>query len=148
MSGLRRRTFILGGLATVGAISLPAAASARSSIVAAPPTSRAYPFTLGVASGEPAPDSVVLWTRLAPSPTNADGQGGMPNADTVVDWQVSNNERFSSLVASGSVMASFAAAHSVHIVAGGLAPDAEYYYRFRLRGVAGRLPAPVCPVQD
>ena len=31
----------------------------------------AYPFTLGVASGDPLPDGVVLWTRLAPEPLEA-----------------------------------------------------------------------------
>ena len=93
-----------------------------------------YPFKLGVASGEPAPDSVVLWTRLAPAPLNADGQGGMANADVAVDWQVSTTDRFTSLVASGTVTARYADAHSVHVVAGGLAPDADYYYRFRAQG--------------
>jgi len=36
---------------------------------------REYPFTLGVASGDPVPDGVVLWTRLAPDPLRG---GGMP----------------------------------------------------------------------
>src|SRR6185312_12270348 len=93
-----------------------------------------YPFKLGVASGDPAPDSVVLWTRLAPSPLNADGQGGMANADVTVEWQVSTTDRFSSLVASGSVVARYADAHSVHVVAGSLAADSDYYYRFRAQG--------------
>ena len=35
------------------------------------------PFTLGIASGDPLPDSVVLWTRLAPAPLKTDG--GMPD---------------------------------------------------------------------
>src|SRR5688572_19240650 len=34
-----------------------------------------YPFTLGVASGDPTPTGVVLWTRLAPKPLEG---GGMP----------------------------------------------------------------------
>ena len=33
----------------------------------------AYPFTLGVASGYPLSDGMVLWTRLAPEPAAADG---------------------------------------------------------------------------
>ncbi|MGR6922862.1 PhoD-like phosphatase N-terminal domain-containing protein [[Actinomadura] parvosata] len=39
----------------------------------------ANPFTLGVASGEPLPDGVVLWTRLAVDPLGADPRrpGGM-----------------------------------------------------------------------
>ena len=122
---MSRRTLVLGGLAATSA-TLVGWGSARA---AAP-----YPFKLGIASGEPAPDSVVLWTRLAPSPLNADGQGGMPNADVLVEWQVSTNERFSTLVASGSVTARYADAHSVHVIAGGLAPDTDYYYRFRAQG--------------
>ncbi|GAB3870741.1 alkaline phosphatase D family protein [Dactylosporangium cerinum] len=125
MKRLSRRTFVLSGLATAGAVALPLT-SAQAAIP--------FPFKLGVASGEPAADSVVLWTRLAPSPLNADGQGGMANADVTVDWQVSTTDTFASLVASGSVTARYADAHSVHVVAGGLAPDAEYYYRFRAQG--------------
>jgi alkaline phosphatase D len=134
MKTLSRRTFVLGGIAAAGAATLPLRGLVRATAARAATTLIAYPFTLGVASGEPAPDSVVLWTRLAPSPTNADGQGGMPNADVVVDWQVSPTATFSTLVASGSVTAQFAQAHSVHVVAGGLLPDAEYFYRFRAQG--------------
>ncbi len=133
MSRLSRRTFVLGGLAVASAIPI----QTGSRVGAAAPGIQAviaYPFKLGVASGEPAADSVVLWTRLAPSPLNADGLGGMPSADVVVDWQVSTNDRFTSLVASGSVTARGADAHSVHVVAGGLAPDADYFYRFRAQG--------------
>ncbi|MGN9804991.1 PhoD-like phosphatase N-terminal domain-containing protein [Micromonospora sp. L32] len=46
------------------------------------------PFTLGVASGDPLPDGVVLWTRLAPDPLAADGTGGMPPHVVPVVWQV------------------------------------------------------------
>jgi alkaline phosphatase D len=134
MRKLSRRTFLLGGLATAGVLALPARALIRTSAAQAATTITAYPFTLGVASGEPAPDSVVLWTRLAPSPLNADGQGGMANVDVTVDWQVSTTPAFTSLVASGSVIAQYAQAHTVHVVAGGLAADAEYYYRFRAQG--------------
>src|SRR5215475_5122106 len=135
MRSLSRRTFLVGGLVTAGGIGLPVRALTRTRAQTASATSlTAYPFTLGVASGEPAPDSVVLWTRLAPSPLNADGQGGMATTDVVVDWQVSTNTKFTPLVASGSVTARYAQAHSVHVVAGGLAPDAEYYYRFRAQG--------------
>jgi alkaline phosphatase D len=123
MPNVKRRIFILGGLGAAGAIALPGAASA------AP-----YPFRLGVASGDPTPDGVVLWTRLAPSPLNADGFGGMPTADVVVEWQVSTTPTFTSLVQSGSVVARRASAHSVHVELVGLAPATEYYYRFRTQG--------------
>ncbi|WP_327032049.1 alkaline phosphatase D family protein [Micromonospora ureilytica] len=125
MTRLSRRIFVLSGLVTAGVAVTP-----RQGARAAVP----YPFKLGVASGDPAPDSVVLWTRLAPSPLNADGQAGMANADVTVEWQVSTTDRFTSLVASGSVVARYADAHSVHAIAGGLAADSDYYYRFRAQG--------------
>lgn len=130
MSNLSRRLLILGGLSTAGTVGLQLGALAQSSAAASAP----FPFTLGVASGEPDDSSVVLWTRLAPTPTDADGQGGMPNADVAVDWQVSADQNFTTLVSSGTFTARYDQAHAVHALAGGLAPDAEYYYRFRAQG--------------
>ena len=52
------------------------------------------PFTLGVASGDPAPDGVVIWTRLAPNPLADDGFGGMPARAVDVEWEVAADERF------------------------------------------------------
>ncbi|MEJ7720103.1 MAG: PhoD-like phosphatase N-terminal domain-containing protein [Ilumatobacteraceae bacterium] len=57
-------------------------------------------FRLGVASGDPLPGGVVLWTRLAPEPLDG---GGMPNVDVPLRWQVADDERFRSIVASGIV---------------------------------------------
>ena len=54
-------------------------------------------FTLGVASGDPAPDGFVLWTRLAPDPT---GGGGMPDRPVPVRWEVADDERFALLTVS------------------------------------------------
>ena len=51
------------------------------------------PFTLGVASGDPLPDRVVLWTRLAPDPLAG---GGMPGADVDVVWEVATDAAFAS----------------------------------------------------
>ena len=132
MSTISRRTLVLGGLATAGAGVLPAAA--QTSVITAT-AAVPYPFQLGIASGEPDANSVVLWTRLAPSPLDADGQGGMATTDVPVDWQVSTTDTFSTLVASGTVTASYAAAHSVHVIAGGLNPDSDYFYRFRAQGI-------------
>jgi alkaline phosphatase D len=93
-----------------------------------------YPFTLGVASGEPAADGFVIWTRLAPSPLNADGLGGMPDTAVTVEWQIATDQYFSTLVATGSTSAVRASAHSVHVEVTGLLPDREYWYRFRSDG--------------
>ncbi len=90
------------------------------------------PFTLGVASGDPAPGSVILWTRLAVDPLAADGSGGMPDEDLEVRWEISEDAGFSTLVASGDAPATAALGHSVHVDARGLRPDRWYQYRFRI----------------
>lgn len=89
-------------------------------------------FTLGVASGEPRPDSVVLWTRLAPKPLETDG--GMPPQSVWVDWQVATDSRFTNIVRRGTELAESARAHSVHIEVPGLQPGREYFYRFQAAG--------------
>jgi alkaline phosphatase D len=108
----------------------------------------ADPFTLGVASGDPAPDGVVIWTRLAPDPLAEDGFGGMPAHPVDVEWEVAEDDRFSRVVQRGTVTATADSAHSVHVDLTGLRPGAEYFYRFRTAGYvspAGRTltaPAP------
>lgn len=47
------------------------------------------PFTLGVASGDPTEQSVVLWTRLATRPMEPDG--GMPPEPMRVRWQLAED---------------------------------------------------------
>src|SRR5215510_9033707 len=58
-----------------------------------------FPFTLGVASGDPWPDSVVLWTRLAPDPLHG---GGMPRENVEVRWRVATDERMTKIVKQGA----------------------------------------------
>src|SRR5688572_19739336 len=59
------------------------------------------PFTLGVASGDPLPSAVVLWTRLAPEPLAEDGLGGMPNEEADVVWEVATDAAFTDVVRHG-----------------------------------------------
>ena len=107
-----------------------------------------YPFTLGVASGDPLPDRVVLWTRLAPDPRAADGRGGMPQVTVPVYYEIANDEAFRSTVRIGPAFAHPELAHSVHADVDGLEPGRWYYYRFWAPGhvsPVGRtrtLPAP------
>ena len=70
-------------------------------------TALAEVFTLGVASGEPQPESVVLWTRLAPRPLQADG--GMPERALPVQWEVALDARFTQVVRQGVAVARAAA---------------------------------------
>ncbi len=94
-------------------------------------------FTLGVASGEPLPSSVVLWTRLAPKPAETDG--GMPLQPVVVQWEVAQDVRFAKVVRRGEAMAEPARAHSVHVEVDGLQSGREYYYRFIAAGQTSRV---------
>src|SRR6266508_6106246 len=88
----------------------------------------AYPFSLGVASGDPLPDGVVLWTRLAPKPLEG---GGMPMANVNVGWELANDPAFRTIVQQGSAVARPELGHSVHVEVSDLQPGREYYYRFR-----------------
>lgn len=139
---LNRRTFILGGAVTAG-LGLSTAhgqtplASPEASPAASPAAFSDHPFTLGVASGEPLPDGVVLWTRLAPKPLE-DG-GGMPDAPVDVRWEIASDEAMTSVVQHGVAVASPAWAHSVHVEVEGLEADRWYWYRF----MAGNEVSPV-----
>ena len=86
------------------------------------------PFTLGIASGCPRPDGVLLWTRLAPDPLDA---GAMSPEPIRVDWQVAEDQAFARTVARGSEMAIPESAHSVHAEVQGLRPGRDYWYRFQ-----------------
>ncbi|WP_344968902.1 alkaline phosphatase D family protein [Streptosporangium fragile] len=92
------------------------------------------PFTLGIASGDPSGDGVVLWTRLALDPLGLNGRGGMPVRDVEVQWQLATDERFATVVRRGTETARWKRAHSVHVELEGLEPGREYFYRFRAEG--------------
>jgi alkaline phosphatase D len=87
------------------------------------------PFTLGVASGDPLPNGIVLWTRLAPVPLLG---GGMPDANFSVGWEVAEDEKMARIIRQGVAVASPGLAHSVHIEVDGLKPDRWYWYRFHV----------------
>lgn len=79
------------------------------------------PFALGVASGSPLHDSLVLWTRLV---------GEVPARPVTVRWEIAEDERFARIAQSGQQQALPELAHSVHAEVAGLAPDRWYFYRF------------------
>ncbi len=92
------------------------------------------PFTLGVASGDPWPDGVVIWTRLAPDPLAAGG--GMGSAAVDVAWEVAADPRMRDVLQRGTVQALPGQGHSVHVEVTGLLPARTYFYRFRTGGRA------------
>ncbi|HEY3604169.1 MAG TPA: alkaline phosphatase D family protein [Sporichthyaceae bacterium] len=129
-----RRSFLRGGL-SAGALMVVPGAFTRS-VAATLPTD---PFTLGVASGEPTADGIVLWTRLAPDPLAEDGLGGLAQHSFAVDWQLAQDAAFRRVVRTGTVHTRAGSAHSVHVELDGLEPARDYWYRFR----AGHYHSPV-----
>ncbi|OGA39673.1 MAG: alkaline phosphatase [Betaproteobacteria bacterium RIFCSPLOWO2_12_FULL_62_13] len=135
-----RRTFL------VSATTLTAAALVPLPRVLAQQGPADYPFALGVASGYPQSDGVVLWTRLAPRPLEG---GGMPRRPVEVAWEVAADEAFRNSVRRGTAVAAPELAHSVHVEVAGLEPARWYWYRFH----AGQATSPAgrtrtAPVAD
>lgn len=97
------------------------------------PRFQSSPFSLGVASGDPTPDGVVLWTRLAPDPLNG---GGMPAEGVEVRWELAADDAMRQVVRQGSAIARPDLAHSVHAEIDGLEPARWYWYRFTVGGDA------------
>lgn len=120
---LTRRNFVLGAAAT--SFAAPAILRAQSVF-------RTYPYSLGIASGDPSPDGFVIWTRLAPDPLEQ--HGGMAMNPMAVSWEVASDDRFGTIVARGEALARPELAHSVHVEIGGLQPDRPYWYRFNAGG--------------
>ncbi len=90
------------------------------------------PFGLGVASGSPDHESVVLWTRLI----GADLVPWGARSPVTVRWEVAHDEQFGRIARSGQTQALPELAHSVHAEVRGLEPDRWYFYRFLAGGVA------------
>jgi alkaline phosphatase D len=122
---LRRRTLVGGAAALSAATAL---GLATGSAAQAATTIRTDPFALGVASGDPLPDSLLLWTRLVKDPSDATS---MPDRDIPVAYELALDPRFRRVVRRGVAPARARFAHSVHADVDCLEPGQEYYYRFR-----------------
>lgn len=134
---LNRRSFLSLTAASAVPASLVAAgintAGAGAQSLEAPgvntgPRVTGLPFLHGVASGDPLPRSVILWTRITPERDALPGSG--LGADVSVDWEVATDSGFGNIVAQGNTVATAASDHTVHVDAGGLEPATEYFYRF------------------
>lgn len=107
-----------------------------------------YPFRLGVAAGDPAPDGFVIWTRLCPRPLDSEAHYGMPRQPVEVKWELARDRQMREIVQKGTAVAHPELGHSVHVELQGLEPARSYFYRFsagRERSFVGHartLPAP------
>jgi alkaline phosphatase D len=124
-SGISRRLFLSYSAALAALPSLATRTIAADRKV----TFGADPFSLGVASGDPAARSVLLWTKLAPMPHNPDG--GMKPEAVSVSWEVAEDDAMKKVVARGTSIATPQLGHSVHAEVNGLRPDRWYWYRFK-----------------
>ncbi|MCQ6556070.1 alkaline phosphatase D family protein [Streptomyces sp. C10-9-1] len=129
-----RRTVVKAAAATAAALPAAAAAAGHATAADAPPA-----FLHGVASGDPLPDGVLLWTRVTPGPDAVPGSGR--GADTTVAWEVAEDRGFTRIAARGSLTARAAFDHTVKVDVRGLRPATDYHFRFTTGGVlspAGR----------
>lgn len=131
---VNRRVFLqtVAAAAAATAIGTGGAYAARRGTVStpeepAPASEWDLPFLHGVASGDPLPDRVVLWTRVTPSREALPGSG--LGEDVELEWQIDTSEDFGN-PQSGSVTTSADSDHTVHVDPDGLEPETEYFYRF------------------
>ncbi|MET0318775.1 MAG: PhoD-like phosphatase N-terminal domain-containing protein, partial [Rhodococcus fascians] len=124
--GVSRRGFLRSStvaLAAAGAASaLPAVAHAQGEDF--------VPFQHGVASGDPTPDAVILWTRVTPEPGATPGSGLGPA--TTVRWRVATDPQLTNLVRSGAVTTDAGVDHTVKVDVDGLTASTTYYYSFEI----------------
>ena len=85
------------------------------------------PFTLGIASGSPTHDGIVLWTRLAPAGLFSSNLG---SENVTVRWDIAHDEGFTRIAQSGQAQALAQLAHAVHVEVQGLEAGRWYFYRF------------------
>lgn len=78
-------------------------------------------FNYGIASGDPYAESVVLWTHA---------ENMVTGGDVALTWQVSTDANFTTVVASGSVIAEEENDNTAQVIADGLTEGTEYFYRF------------------
>ncbi len=89
----------------------------------------ADPFALGVASGDPTSDSVVLWTRLAHDVLR---EAGSQNDVLDVRWELASDADFNRIVRTGSIAATPDLGHSVHAEVRGLHANSDYFFRWHI----------------
>ncbi len=122
---MKRRDFLITTLLSSGLIISDPLNTQAASIPDFPNS----PFTLGVASGDPLSDRVIIWTRLAPDPLQ---RGGMPNIEIPVQWKMAKDPKMSEIVRQGTVMATPELGHSVHVDVTQLEANQVYWYQFQV----------------
>ncbi|GAA0622472.1 alkaline phosphatase D family protein [Streptomyces crystallinus] len=123
-----RRTVVKAAAATA-VVAAPLVAGATA---AAADSAPAPAFLHGVASGDPLPDGILLWTRVTPAPDAVPGSG--KGQDTEVSWEIAEDKGFARVVAQGRTTATASSDHTVKADVRGLRPATAYWYRFAAGG--------------
>ncbi len=122
MRNITRRGALLSGMA-VGATSC--ASTPKMTPYVATATDATGVFLHGVASGDPAATSVVIWTRVSLSDAPAGSRA-------VVAWEVATDEAFTDVRGKGEVVTGLSRDWTVKALVTDLEPGATYYYRFHI----------------
>ncbi|WP_305093111.1 alkaline phosphatase [Prescottella sp. R16] len=126
-AGISRRGLLRSSVVLAGTSVAVAAAGRASAAVPAPG------FVHGIASGDPLPDRLIIWTRITPSADAVPGSGVGPTVS--VTWQVATDPGFASVVREGTASAGPDADHTVKVDVTGLRPGTGYFYRFTGLGI-------------
>jgi alkaline phosphatase D len=93
-------------------------------------------FGYGVASGDPAGDAVIIWTRA--TPPQAGGRIATPGSGlgrpVCVHWEVARDQSFRHVVKRGTVYTNASTDHTVKVDVTGLKTYTRYFYRFHAEG--------------
>ncbi len=120
MRGMRTRRQFLQAASAVGAtLALGVPRVTQSATW----TERREFYPQGVASGDPAPDSVILWTRLQPKPDD-------PRETHKIFLEVARDRDFKKIETLASIPITAETDWTCRFMAAGLAPATEYWYRF------------------
>ena len=130
-AGFPRRTLLKGGAATAAAFTLAGMSPALARAEVAK-TAASGVFGFGVASGDPMATSVLLWTRVTPTPEAVPGSGLGPA--TTVTWEIAADEAFTTVLQRGTTPTSAARDHTVKVVVHKLTPYTRYFFRFKSCG--------------
>ena len=94
-------------------------------------------FAHGVASGDPAPHAVVIWTRVTPTRAATPGSGRGPHV--TVRWEVATDPGFRRVIRRGGFSTGPSRDHTVKVDVTGLRPATWYHYRFSYDGSRSRV---------
>lgn len=136
-ASLPRRTVLQAGAVSAGAMALGTGMASPATAAGLPTLPPVTAFQHGVASGDPMPDRVVIWTRVTVAPDAVPGSG--LGSWVSVNWEVSTDPTFSTVQRRGDVAARASADHTVKVDVTKLSPATQYYYRFTVDGGSTRV---------